>query len=237
MRYYSAVMRDNPQVYYRLSDPTGTTAIDSSAHGRNGTYSASGVTYGVPGVTFANTAVTFDGVAGLCSCPSGVDPSQYSQITIEYWFKLSTTNLPSFPAIVANDLVGATNKGIVTYINSDATDINFLLGNGTFATTCAGGLAMSTGIWYHFCAVWDGSNMFIYINANQVGGPTGFAGPIAAGADNVTLAHNPAGTDYFQATMDEFAIYSVALTADQIAQHYKARVPDAQRQYAIGRVQ
>jgi signal peptidase I len=46
--YPARVIADAPSSYYRFEESTGPTAIDSSVHGRNAGYGASGVTYAVP---------------------------------------------------------------------------------------------------------------------------------------------------------------------------------------------
>src|SRR5215831_14920886 len=46
--YSSAVLADHPVAYYRLGETSGTTAVDSSGNGSNGTY-VGGVALGQPG--------------------------------------------------------------------------------------------------------------------------------------------------------------------------------------------
>ena len=65
--YPSAVLADNPELYYRLGERSGTTAVDSSANANNGIYQG-GATHGTPGVTAdGNTAVTLNGTSGYVS--------------------------------------------------------------------------------------------------------------------------------------------------------------------------
>ena len=61
--YQSTVLADSPYVYYRFGEAAGTTAIDASTNGFNGTY-VNGVTVGVAGDKASgtsDTAATFVG--------------------------------------------------------------------------------------------------------------------------------------------------------------------------------
>ncbi len=58
--YVSAVMADSPRVYYRLNETSGTTAVDSSGNGYNGTYGAN-VSHGGPAVVVGDTTAVFPG--------------------------------------------------------------------------------------------------------------------------------------------------------------------------------
>src|SRR5690348_14374897 len=70
--YASAVLADAPTAYYRLDD-TGSTVLDSSGNGLNGT-AGSSVTNGAAGLlsSSADTAMAFPGsktAAGIVSVP------------------------------------------------------------------------------------------------------------------------------------------------------------------------
>ncbi len=53
--YLSAVLTDLPSGYWRLGEGSGVVAVDSSGNGRNGTYSATGVTLGQTGLLTGDT--------------------------------------------------------------------------------------------------------------------------------------------------------------------------------------
>src|SRR5207248_228178 len=59
--YVNEVLADHPAAYYRLDETTGTTAFDSSNHGLDGTYSATGAMLGVPGAFAGDAGVGLDG--------------------------------------------------------------------------------------------------------------------------------------------------------------------------------
>ena len=64
--YRRAVLEDEPYLYSRLGETSGTVAYDSSSFGANGTYEGA-VTLGVPGSVINNFAVALDGRAGVDS--------------------------------------------------------------------------------------------------------------------------------------------------------------------------
>ena len=88
--YGAAVYNDQPDLYYRLGETTGTVAADASASINPGTYfgtSTKGVSGAINGVT--DTAVTFNGSNGsAASNASFTNPTTYSE---EAWFKTNTT--------------------------------------------------------------------------------------------------------------------------------------------------
>lgn len=219
--YSSLVLGSKPKAYYRLNESSGTVASDASGNSNTGTYTGVGVTYSVTGAVIndANKAVTLNGTSGDMACPAAVDPSTFTALTIECWVKLSTLTLSTSPALFANEVVGASHKGVVLFFNSTATALNFLLGNGTTATTCTGSFTFATGTWYHLAATWDGSTMTVYVNGVSKG-TASFTGPIASSTNNLTLGHNPGGTDFFTGSVDEFAVYPSSLPVTTLLEHY-----------------
>lgn len=230
MQYRSVVLQDLSScganaAYYRLGEASGLSAFDQSQNDYTGAIAASGIAYSQAGAIKAdpNTALKFDGLTGKVTAPAGLNPGGWTSISIEFWMNLSTLSQPSSPAITANALVGASNTGFVIFINTTATALNFLLGNGASNTQCSAGFAFSTNTYFHIVATWDGTTMNIYVNGVRKGGPTAFTGPIAASANQVTIGHNPAGSDFFIGTLDETVYYgNKALTQDQITRHFQA---------------
>ena len=225
MSYYSStVMNDSPVAYYRLDEASGTSAADQTSNAYTGTYSSSGVTYSVAGALTGDTdtAVTFNGSTGDMTMPSGVNPATYQALTIEFWMKLSTLSQASSPAIIANDQPGTTNNGVQVNINSTGTAIVYKLGNGSTTTTSTLNYPFVIGTWYHIVLVWASGVTYLYINGVLKENDDLFTGPISTGAHNLTVAHNPSGTDFFQGSIDEVAIYSTGLSSTRIMAHYQA---------------
>ena len=67
--YHNTVLADSPYLYYRFGESSGTTVIDSSVNGFNGTY-VNGVTLGLAGDNASGNA-TFVAVKIRYGCPAG----------------------------------------------------------------------------------------------------------------------------------------------------------------------
>ena len=86
--YGASVFDLDPDLYWRLGEADGDTALDSSGYGQEGTYVGS-VVHGVPGALdrVSDTAVQFES-GQVISRTASTNPRSYS---VEAWFKTSTT--------------------------------------------------------------------------------------------------------------------------------------------------
>ncbi len=108
-----------------------------------------------------------------------------------------------------------------TFNNAGNTRLRFRLKtDGTTATLIAGSGNISPGQWYHVAAVYDGSNMRVYLDGVDVGSlpKTG-----VINSDNTVSAWiggNPPGATSrpFDGLMDDVRIYDQALTLTEIQQ-------------------
>ena len=218
--YAETVLADSPIAYYRLGEPAGfsiTTAYDWGGSAFNGTISG-GVTLGEPGAIFndPNTAMLFDGSSGGIALPSGLNPSGWTSVTVEYWF--NCTSITGLKRILSNSGTSGTNQGIDSGLNTNAMTLFFFLGNGTtFGNTGTGALNLNQ--WYHIVGTWDGTTMRLYVNAVQVSSAS-LSGSIAAASASLFLA-NRSGISFYPGLLDEVAIYqNKALSQARITAHY-----------------
>lgn len=106
--YQAEVLADNPFLFYRLGENSGTVADDLSGNMHDGTYTAS-PTLGVPGVgTSSDTAVTFDGATQYVAAPASANAfgSAMANSTFEFVFSSTST--------VQSTLMGTFNTGTAT---------------------------------------------------------------------------------------------------------------------------
>ncbi|MFJ7279396.1 LamG-like jellyroll fold domain-containing protein, partial [Kitasatospora sp. NPDC098663] len=85
----SAVLDSAPVSYWRLGEPSGSTAASEVIENQgndNATYSSSGVTLGTPGPAASATAATFDGSTGYVTLPQ-TELSTSSYTSVGLWFK------------------------------------------------------------------------------------------------------------------------------------------------------
>jgi len=221
--YSGAILADAPNIYYRLGESAGTTARDSSGHGNNGTYSASGVTLGVAGaiVNDTDTAITLDGTTGFIQETSGAGvPTGFANRSVEAWFK--TTSATDMP-IVAYGTPGVANQYFGVYVNGTAIEVK--TGAGT-TITFPGGASLANGAWHHLVVTYDSGaiagNLKVYIDGANFGTQT----PAALLTTTLDAAGLEVGKDetpaFFNGSLDEVAIYSTVLATTQISHHYKA---------------
>ena len=101
--YRSQVLADEPLAYWRLGEPSGTSAADASGNGNTGTYGGSptlGATGALAGDT--DTATSFDGVNDNVSVPNNAALNLNGSFSIEFWAKQTS---------FTNTTPGIVNKG------------------------------------------------------------------------------------------------------------------------------
>jgi hypothetical protein len=223
MSYSSEVLADSPLCYLRLGDASGTTAADASGNSHPGTYVGS-PTLGVAGLLTgdANTAVTLDG------------STQYVQIANSGWANLSTytveivfkTTATSGTLCSQYDGSGSSLRIWQFNLNSDGS-----LQFATFASNVGtGNNTASTGFNdgnRHFAAVTlTGSTLKIYVDGNlEFSSTTIPAHDTSSGAKLYVGQRNAATPLRLAGTVDEFAIYSTALSSTRVTAHHAAGAP------------
>jgi hypothetical protein len=224
--YQAIILSDAPVAYWRLGETSGTTAYDISGNGLNGTYQG-GVTLGQPGalVGDGDTAAGFNGSTGLVSIPQ-ISSLAGASFSVETWFYLSTTP-PSNGLVLVDIRVSETVNGHIVLVVDTATR----LVGGFYANSTAGG-NIGLNAWYHGVLTYDASPQTIqlYLNGSQVASRSG-VGPLLSGTQTNKIGnHTLLAQSPWPGRIDEVAIYNYALSASQVAAHYRtgiaARITD-----------
>ncbi|MGW6175025.1 PKD domain-containing protein [Arthrobacter sp. NPDC055138] len=217
--YGAAVFRDDPALYWRLEDAGGPTAADTSLSA-NAANVLGGVTAGVPGAMTGpgGKAFTFDGSSGMAAASNSVsNPRVYST---EAWFKTSTV---SGGKIIG---FGNSNSGLSNsydrhvYMRNDGK-LTFGTYTGVINTTTTE-LPYNDNKWHHVVATQSEAGMKLYVDGMLAGThPQTAAEPYSGywriGGDRVW---DGASSGYFAGTIDEAAVYTTALTLEQVQAHY-----------------
>jgi hypothetical protein len=147
-------------------------------------------------------------------------------LTISAWIKAE-----SFPddycTIVAKYSLNSKRAYMLTlYDTGTGTDkIRFnVSNNGTDFNYIVGGTTLSAGSWYHVCGVYDGTNIYVYLNGSSDAIPVSHA----TGINNADTPFNVGcrldGADaverYFDGLIDEVIIWNTALTANEVKDVY-----------------
>lgn len=236
--YPAGVNAHTPIVYYRMGEGAGTTATNTGSLGAaaNGTYS--GVTLGATSLVAndANTAVNFNGTTSFITMADNAainTGGPYTARTIEFIFGAGDTT--------GRQLLfeeGGTSRGLAIYLDGST----LYMGGWNTPNDGAGSpwgpsyitTTISANIVYHVALVFAGNNTTTgtltgYVNGVQVGQATGI-GQLYGHADDTGLARTNQNTRYhdntgnnvanfFNGRIDEFAMYSTALTPAQINAH------------------
>jgi hypothetical protein len=209
--YMEAVLLDTPTRYYRLGESSGTSAVDISGNGQNGTYVASPM-LGVVGAVSGDpdTAITLNGTTQSVTVPTTGLPSGNVPATVECWFKIASN--PAVQVVLL--YIGGTTAGqrLSLALNAAGTVI---ASNGTVNTTASS--AVTTGVWHHAVGVYDGANLQCYVDGVSTGAAVAGSTTITYGSAGLGI--NSAGTVFFPGSLDECTIFATALTSAQISAH------------------
>ena len=199
---------------WRFEEGVGSTVYDYSGYGNNGTINGgANYTTGILG-----KALSFDGVNDYVNAGNGASLNITDAITVEAWVE---TNLLSDYGIIAT-------KGSYTYffsLNSSEAPA-LLIGNSSASSwniTCSGS-SLQTGTWYHIAGQYSSSvgSVSLYINGVLNKTCSGTAQKIGSNTSWVSIgsASSYSSTYFFKGFIDEVRIYSQALSAMEIQQHY-----------------
>jgi len=216
---------------------------DASGNSRTGTYlaGASGVHGGNLDLangagTDAGRAVVMNGSSSANAAESlnlpSFSASSASQFTIEMWIKPdSLASASGFQALYVTDAYAV--NGDFHYNLRNGNELQFALrGNSEsiINLTTAGAAA---GIWNQLVSTYDasaaGGTIKMYVNGSLKSTQTGVgAVPFSIGSPAALGRWDggvPSDSRYFQGAMDEFALYTSALTDSQVALHF-ASIPE-----------
>ncbi len=235
--YPAAVLGDKPLSYWRLGETNGAAAHDYWG-GNDGIYH--GVTLGVPGYSTLDpdTAAEFGAVNVYVGNISGtaVNFSGHVNFSLEAWVKGPAGQSDESTIIAKGNGSGGGGTTATEQFGLDVIGgyYHFFTrggGNSIYEATAQAG---PNGTWQHVVGVYDDSgiisgspSMYIYVDGQQSGsGATRAAGlrvssdPVSIGSKH--LGNDPAYDGYWTGTINEVAVYPVALTQTQIQTHYGA---------------
>lgn len=221
MSAYSDLILATPGLlsYYRLGEPSGTTASDATGNGRDLTYTS--VTLGTTGLLTgdADTAATFNGSTSVAQVDNTttMNFATGKAMSVEAWIKIAAPrNTYDFWLMLAVDSVvkywfGTINTGLL-YWNMGSSDqqglSDPLVADTTYHVVFTGGIEGSTIVTRS------------YINGVEVESRDEGTSSLP-NADYIAIGQTPGtGGLEFKGIIDEVAIYNVALTPAQVAAHY-----------------
>jgi PKD repeat protein len=234
--YGAAVYNAGPSEYWRFGETSGTTAADSSGNGATGTYTNNPTLGGPSAVNVgSDRSAGFDGSNDFVAGPNQPAAAQLAPdvYSTQLWFRTTST--------AGGRLVGFGNSRTATL--STTRDRQIYMGTDgklRFAVQPFGQNvviesvnAYNDGAWHQVVATQGNTGMALYVDGTRVAsGPqvqarqytTGtnlFTGYWRVGGDSVT-GFPGAGANYFNGSIDDVAIYTKALTENQVEAMYVA---------------
>jgi VCBS repeat-containing protein len=219
--YYDEVMADSPALYWRLDETNGTTAVDSSGNGYDGTY-GTGVTLGAtPLVPDGNAITTF---ASSATAIVGVgSPDAISALSAEMWLKIaSAPSSTKFP--LGFSVTGYTAPWIL-FLNTNGTvTINLRYQNsGTGQVSVTSPSSICDNAKHQIGFAWDRNGdkiLRLIIDGSVVAQSAAWDRNIYNADAYKVMAWE--GSTIAGVTMDEVSIYLSGLSESRFAAHYSA---------------
>jgi|9_EtaG_2_1085328.scaffolds.fasta_scaffold03999_4 hypothetical protein len=168
-------------------------------------------------------SMAFDGINDFISGGNSLT-NGFSQLTISIWANFASVPTSRVMGLVAKD---NTNQRSVDFRYIQNTGVNFLVstdGVNSTGTTYYPKASISTGQWYHFVGVYDGSNVLLYVNGVAYGTPAALTGSLQNTTSEFFIGKRGFGltNTSFDGKIDEVGIFNVALTAQEVSSIYNA---------------
>ena len=191
-------------------DINGTTAIDRSGNGNDGTITGATKVIGKRG-----QALSFDGDDDQIEIPdSNNSLDGVGQVTLSLWFYPTSSN--GNYKIIAGKGVNAANYGL--WYQGSSFVATFY--NGSWRNHNASG-TYATGEWYHLSMVIDNNNDTVRIYVNGVDRTVSSAETSDMVADNGSFYVTPSYSGRPAGKIDEVRVYNRALSSDEIGSLYR----------------
>jgi hypothetical protein len=219
--YAKAVKSAKPWLYWRLDDKT-STAADASGHKRKGTLR--GVVRRVTGAIGGNRAITTKGNSSSSAYQRArTKPSK--SFSIQVWFKTTTASGGKLAGFESTKTGSGARHDRSLYL-TDGGRLVF----GTYAgaiRTVASTAAYNDGRWHLATATQGSKGTRLYVDGTLVASSSVTAAQATSGywrlgGGNLKNWPSAPSSSYLAGSLDEFAIYTSALSATTVRAQYRA---------------
>ncbi|MBB2968565.1 LamG-like jellyroll fold domain-containing protein [Leifsonia aquatica] len=220
--YGKAVYNDNPDMYWRLDESSGTTAADSSLYAQHPATYSPDVQLGQPGVLAGHTAVTLPGTSNGTISEAQPQGST-GAFSSELWFRTTSTTGGKLVGFEDTQTGNGSNYDKQVYM-TDSGQLLFGVWVGYVASVTSPA-SYNDGNWHQLVATQGAAGMALYVDGALVGsnGETSnqsFTGYWRLGGGNIGGWPSSPSNFYFTGSIDEAAIYPTQLSAAQVSAHY-----------------
>lgn len=220
--YRATILADAPVAYWRFGEQSGTVANDETGNG-NAAVIGTGVTWNAVGALLGdpNTAVHLSGTQGL-EVAGQFDFTGSEPYSLEAWVHPDVAFDGAYRHLFIKDNVvqpdaGREEYGVYLHDTDGLVFERYVTGTSTKLHAPLPAL----NEWAYVVATYTGSRLAIYVNGVSVDT-----------ANDARLQGSKSGPEFLgcktfqyvsvEGSLDEFAIYSYALSAAQVAAHWKA---------------
>jgi uncharacterized cupredoxin-like copper-binding protein len=212
----------NTRLLVHLDENAGKTIKDESLYENHGSLHGNSTNW-TAGIS--NAALEFDGNLSYAKIPDDDSLDITDNLTIEAWLK-PASNQSGHAGVVHKF---GKNVGYYGYrmrlnpvSNQDKFTPIFEIGNGSGSTYGVGGSATSINKGHHIVAVKNHTTYRIFVDGVLSGINSG---PATIGTNNrdLFIGWNEHNNVTYNGTIDEVAVYSKALSEQEILDHYRAK--------------
>lgn len=217
--YGARIFADNPDIYWRLGESTGTIAVDTTG-GDPGLY-LGGVTQGSASAIAgtSNTSAAFDGNSGLVSSTESYSNPQ--TFSTELWFNSTTTRGGKLIGFGSNQTGQSGSYDRHTYLD-DNGHLVFGIYDGNLRYVVSPN-TYTDGAWHQVVSTMSSTGISLYVDGELVGSDTAnqaqqYDGYWRVGGDTTWGSTS----SYVDARIDEVAVYRTALSAADVRSHFES---------------
>ena len=208
---------------YPFEEGTGSTILDLSGNGNNGTLTG-GATRNLGGET--GEAIEFNGADS--SINLGAMNITTPTMSIALWFKPDDFGISDARLISkANGTSGSAHYWMISTISQSGQNrLRFRLKTENGGTsTLIGNAALIPGVWTHVTATYDGVNMKLFQNSIEVGSLAKTGTISTSPSIEAWIGANPSNNKFFDGLIDDVRIYGEALDTAAIQNIVTESIP------------
>lgn len=213
------------QLWLKLDETTGTTAVDSSGEGNDGTLTG-GLSFTTDSVAGQiGKALDFDGVGDYITTGSAtLGDFGTGDFTLSAWVKPDAYD-SAFHAVVSKGTVAATD--LLLYINT--SNVWAFYGDDANITLLSG-VQTENGVWKHLAVTRSGSTATMYLDGVAITTDTSASADVGGNVHELVVgASGDGAARFFAGTIDDVRAYSRALSVDEIAAVMRSFIPGSGR--------
>lgn len=200
--------------WWKMNDGSGTTAVDSSGSGANGT-----ITGGTWGSGKRSGALVFDGNDKV-ACGTGASLDGTTPFSVSAWVKIPATHAAVAVVIQQRGPSDASTNGYngqyQLRVNADGKPSFWVYGNSANQFDFAASTSIHDNQWHHLLAVRDGAEGRLYIDGALAGSATGTIRSLVSNISVNLGCDSRDNNRFLSGSLDEVRIYNRALSGDEI---------------------